>query len=96
MHHFFLLNHFHIQIENKNCLVNVSIQIVGPFSDHLDDELDHDDDDGVDVINHHHQNVSHKNLSWIINFWCASFRLINSQRIKSQLKLLAQFHFIYI
>lgn len=26
--------------------------------DHLDDDLDHDDDDGVDVINHHHQNVS--------------------------------------
>lgn len=30
------------------------------FSDHLDDDLDHDDDDGVDVINHHHQNVSKK------------------------------------
>lgn len=28
------------------------------FLDHLDDDLDHDDDDGVDVINHHHQNVS--------------------------------------
>lgn len=32
------------------------------FLDHLDDDLDHDDDDGVDVINHHHQNVSNNSI----------------------------------
>lgn len=39
-------------------------------ADHLDDDLDHDDDDGVDVINHHHQNVSNRPSSfflWIMN-----------------------------
>lgn len=41
---------------------NNNLKIVCTFLDHLDDDLDHDDDDGVDVINHHHQNVSNSTI----------------------------------
>lgn len=47
----------------NHCIANVGQSLLFSFTqhktDHLDDDLDHDDDDGVDVINHHHhQNVS--------------------------------------
>lgn len=52
--------HFEISAHWLSLVFNCSGHILSfrlIFTDHLDDDLDHDDDDGVDVINHHHQNV---------------------------------------